>query len=114
MIRVPPAMSNLQWSAVISFVYRILSVPWREGCQLTSWHRSVVDNRRVGGHPQSQHLLGTAIDVWRMDGDYGYEMARCYDAGLIPINEGTHLHVQLFPAGYALSAGLFSDDVFLG
>lgn len=64
---------------------------------VTSWHRTVSHNREVGGVESSQHLLATAWDV--SGPDQGVYAARARAAGLVVIDEGDHVHVQLFRAG---------------
>lgn len=112
-LEAPPLCSWDHYYAVLEFLYRILSVPWPEGTQFTSWYRSPETNRRVGGHPQSQHLLGLALDsVSPGIPDGGRQLA--YDverAGLIAVSELTHLHTQAWPAGVASRLGWFPDEV---
>lgn len=72
----------------------------------TSWYRDVETNRRVGGSPQSQHLLGLAHDSvpegsWDAFGEHF--SAR----GYVVIFESDHVHVQALPAGLAARFGLF-------
>lgn len=66
---------------------------------VTSWFRSHADNNRVGGNTLSQHLTGLAIDIARPASPAAERFAReAQRAGLVPINEGDHWHVQ-FRAG---------------
>lgn len=78
---------------------------------VTSWWRDYASNRDVGGGAQSQHLIGTAMDL---DGpEEALERARAglASVGLIALihavaGGGRHLHVQAFLAGEARRAGL--------
>ncbi len=70
----------------------------------TSWWRSPTHNAEVGGHRDSQHLIGTAVDlVTEEPGQLARELARF---GWTTVNEGDHLHVQAWPAGVARAVGL--------
>jgi hypothetical protein len=71
----------------------------------TSWFRSESENSRVGGHPESQHLFGFAIDVASENPSYVETSAR--SLGLFPVDEFDHIHIQIFPAGFLKSIGLF-------
>ena len=65
----------------------------------TSWWRSDARNMEVGGAPYSQHLLGWAVD-WALPRERHramVELAR--EFGLVAIDEGDHVHVQMYPAG---------------
>jgi len=63
---------------------------------VTSWLRSKKHNEEVGGHPESLHLVGLAVDVvfdshgQKMDGIHMAERL-----GLLAIDEGDHVHVQV-------------------
>lgn len=71
---------------------------------VTSWWRSPSRNAEVGGSPDSQHLIGTAVDfVTEEPGKLARELA---GLGWVSVNEGDHLHVQAWPAGVARSVGL--------
>jgi len=64
---------------------------------VSSWWRSRSENARVGGDPNSQHLLGLAVDIV---GTSNMVLAAALGAkGLTALNEGTHVHAQLYPAG---------------
>jgi len=67
--------------------------------QATSWWRSPNENRDVGGFPESQHLLGLAVDL--VLDDKQRAVGELVDLGLTAVNEGTHVHVQYWPAGIA-------------
>lgn len=73
---------------------------------LTSWWRTPETNASVGGDPGSQHLCGTAIDV--AGPDQVAAANRLLAAGFHVVNEGTHVHAQVWPAGVARSSGLLS------
>jgi len=63
----------------------------------TSWFRTPAENFAVGGDEFSQHLVGWGMDV---AGPGSLQFAsRARLAGLPVVNEGDHIHIQLFPAG---------------
>lgn len=67
--------------------------------KLTSWGRTRSRNRAVGGAARSQHLVWTAADFagpkWAKD----EARRRAKRAGLVALDEGDHLHLQLYRAG---------------
>ena len=66
----------------------------------TSWWRSNSRNLEVGGAPYSQHLLGWAVDWQLPTSAQNREMvALANRIGLVGIDEGDHVHVQMYPAG---------------
>jgi len=77
---------------------------------ITSWFRSPAENRRVGGDPDSQHLVGLALDI--VPGKPSIQLAvaeassRFAEAGFLVVPTSTHLHVQTFPAGLLRDAGV--------
>ena len=63
---------------------------------VTSWHRSEHRNRLVGGHPNSLHLDGMAIDVvLDHPSDIKYFIRRLDDLNLDYRDEGDHIHIQM-------------------
>jgi len=66
------------------------------GSTMSSWWRTVAHNASVGGNAESQHLIGLAIDVApKVSIDaFRKKLPRPYTL----IDEGDHLHVQMFPA----------------
>jgi len=77
---------------------------------LTSWFRSPLENRRAGGHPDSQHLVGLAFDL--VPGK-GASVLAINEAAQIFARQGfsvvpasTHLHVQTFPPDILRPAGI--------
>lgn len=68
--------------------------------QLTSWWRSVEENRLVHGHPNSQHLVGLAMDFVGPAWALRIAAHRARDLALTPVSEVDHLHLQMFPPGY--------------
>jgi len=67
--------------------------------QATSWYRTPGRNFEVGGAARSQHLLAWAADFSgpRDQARAFVELAR--RRGLVAVDEGDHVHVQMFPAG---------------
>jgi hypothetical protein len=92
------------------FVWALLEIPWPYGTRVTSYYRSAESNRRVGGMPDSQHQLGTAVDLVAPFGEFDpFVLAQAEAVGLTLVPERSHLHVQLWRAGVARRGGLFRD-----
>lgn len=92
---------------ILEFFFRlVLVLRATPGVLLTSWFRTVQANISEGGDEDSQHLFGLAADfeVPRVALGHVLEVAR--GVGLIPVNEGDHVHVQLFQAGALARAGV--------
>lgn len=102
-IQAPPRPIILRyWPWLALFVRRVnLAGPvLDDSIVFTSWWRSAAHNQAVGGHSASQHLIGTAVDVWPANGDQAALTETFRRAGLIPVpSPRGHVHVQLFPAG---------------
>ena len=47
----------------------IIRVKWGKPIGVTSWYRPPLVNAEVGGVTNSQHILGTAVDVYDYSGD---------------------------------------------
>ncbi len=77
---------------------------------ITSWFRTPSQNRRVGGDPDSQHLVGLALDVIPAKGQSTLAIneaaQRFAQAGFSVVPEPTHVHVQTFPAGVLRQVGI--------
>lgn len=63
---------------------------------MTSGVRSWKRNSAVGGHPNSRHLLGLAIDVVLDEKGLNGQlfMSECERQGLVCLDEDDHFHVQ--------------------
>lgn len=72
---------------------------------ITSWYRTPDGNAAAGGLPDSQHLIGGAIDVGGRD--FKLAAARLDRAGFIVVEYERHCHAQAWPAGIARDSGLF-------
>lgn len=81
----------------------------RPGVVPTSWWRSPMENRRVGGAPESQHLFGFAAD-FDAPRDRRQLLTIADDlrrAGFVTVVEFDHVHAQAFPPGALRRAGFF-------
>ena len=66
---------------------------------ITSWWRSPERNDQVGGDSESQHLLGTALDIVpRGETSEAIEAAAAGE-GFQVVVEREHIHIQAWPAG---------------
>lgn len=75
--------------------------------QLTSYYRSAVKNRSVGGASDSQHQLGLAVDFVYPRKVAPIPIGRMRQWGLTVIDEGDHIHIQAYPAGLLRRWGIF-------
>jgi len=102
-LEAPPVdIASLWWGQLVAFVARIQWVMRRNpGARATSWWRSETKNREVGGSPVSQHLVGLGADFVVHFGSRIQFVNDLRAAGLVPVEELNHVHVQLFPAGVA-------------
>jgi len=67
--------------------------------QPTSWWRSNARNLDVGGARNSQHLLAWAVDFAGPRDESRKLVAVAERLGLVAVDEGDHVHVQMFRAG---------------
>jgi len=97
---------------VILFINRVSgalrNTAGAERLRASSWYRDVESNRRAGGHPDSQHLLGLALDVTGPVEVLDRFLIELRGVRLIAIDELSHVHVQLLAAGQARGEGLFA------
>ena len=77
----------------------------RSASAVTSWYRGPVRNEAVGGHRQSQHLLGLAFDV--VGPDLAQLQADLRVAGFNTVTYPDHVHAQALRSGEAAIFGLF-------
>lgn len=116
-VRLPPErVLRVSLPAVLSFlsllVRALQSTHRYMELRATSWYRDVEENRRVGGDQESQHLLGFALDIDGPRDVLDAFLIEVRGVGLIAIDESTHIHVQLLPAGLAKNLGFF--DALVG
>ena len=90
------------WTAFFTRVIPAVTAQSR----VSSWWRGPEHNSRVGGSPDSQHLIGLALDL--TDPDLGGLTNRLNTSGLVAIRYSGHTHVQVWPAGTARSTGLLA------
>lgn len=65
----------------------------------TSWYRSEAQNLAVGGSPYSQHRLAWAADWALPPGQNRHMVNLALELGMVGVDEGDHVHVQMYPAG---------------
>ena len=75
----------------VGITYRLLI--YYEGMTVTSWWRSFWHNAEVGGVKTSLHQLGLAFDVVPVTEE---NVQKLNALGLTVINEGNHLHAQIW------------------
>lgn len=75
------------------------------GDTVTSWWRSPEKNADVGGHAESQHLVGLAFDVSSLSPPDIARLLR--SVGFTTIEAARHVHAQAFQAGVLGRAGVF-------
>lgn len=99
-----------QWAAAAESALVEIDQGGSEPTTLTSWYRTPSDNRRVGGDPDSQHLVGLAFDVVPGKGTSRLainEAAQAFArAGFAVVPADRHVHVQTFPAGVLRRVGI--------
>ncbi len=92
---------------ILGFFFRLFFVlQHARGVVLTSWFRTFDENVSEGGDPESQHLFGLAADLDVPSGSVGGVLGLARGTGLVAVDERTHVHIQLFPAGALSRAGV--------
>lgn len=104
-VRVPPELVlRILWPMVLPFLGTLRRVIDETGAPTpSSWWRSPDANASVGGGPESQHLVGLAVDFPLEPGALAtrlLETARRHGVVAIDETRGArpHVHVQAFPA----------------
>lgn len=79
-----------------AFVDSIVILAVRFPLSVTSWLRSPAHNSDVGGHNNSHHMLGLAVDVVLDNpADTLAITDRAKRLGLRVLDEGDHLHISI-------------------
>jgi len=102
----PRAMSThpVTRSMILAYLRRLVPII-PSGVRLASWYRDADRNEAVGGHPESQHLYALATD-WSGNPQSLRQFELFAEAtGMVAVNEGDHLHIQLYGHGVLASAG---------
>ncbi len=109
-VRVPPQdVIRAARPQLVDFLTRLHHIRVGPSIRLTSWYRDEVTNRRVGGAPDSQHLLGLALDLIGKELDLRQLVLQVRAVGVIAVREPRHVHLQALPAGVARHVGIFDQ-----
>lgn len=85
---------------VEEFAVRIYSLCRKFNGSVTSWVRTAKRNSLVGGHPQSEHLVGLGADiVWDDPPALAEVQVVAVDLGLKVVRENDHDHIQPLERG---------------
>ena len=97
-VQYPPPWAWHYFAADLwKFIDRLRSTYYQVPFSATSWWRSYTGNLEAGGAEFSQHLIGTAADLWAED---LYKLEReLRRQGLIAVRYSGHVHAQLWEAG---------------
>lgn len=81
--------------SVVKFITIVLVLRVQFAFSVTSWIRTHLRNKQVGGADESLHLCGLGLDIV-LDNPADSEsfIKRANRLGLKVINEGDHLHLQ--------------------
>lgn len=104
----PQQVLAVTFPMIVRFLVALGQAQPGPSVRATSWWRDVETNRRVGGAPDSQHLLALALDVVGEKFEIEQLAHRLRQLGIVAIQERTHLHLQLLPAGMAREIGLLA------
>jgi hypothetical protein len=99
-VAIPPpeiVQGSFQAALYVWFDLQQASLGGDDDVLITSWWRTRGGNAAVGGHPESQHLIGSAVDL--VGPSIASFSARLRWLHLV--HEADHLHAQLWPAGGA-------------
>lgn len=92
---------------IVAFVNRVrpvlAAVP---GMSVNSWWRSALENARVGGDRESQHLFALAADLGGSRDQVEHAIQHARELGLIAVDFGGFVHAQLFLDGALARAGV--------
>ncbi len=92
---------------VVRAIFVLRNVP---GVIPTSWFRTFDENISEGGDPESQHLFALALDLDVPRGSVSRVLQAARAVGLVAVDERTHVHLQLFPAGALSRAGVLFPE----
>lgn len=82
--------------SVATFLGKITSLAIKYPLSVTSWIRSPLRNITIGGHEFSLHMLALAVDIVLDDMGRKKDFIKdCRRIGLIAVDEGDHIHVQI-------------------
>ena len=82
--------------SVVTFITTVLNLRVEFAFSVTSWIRSEIRNKEVGGLATSYHLLGLAVDVvLDSPADKAGFIKDAKRLGLDVIDEGDHVHVEV-------------------
>jgi uncharacterized protein YcbK (DUF882 family) len=91
------------WTPVLrEFAARVQSLGSVAPFRISSWLRTLSHNAEVGGATNSQHLIGTAVDLVPLGMSTEQLASIAQRSGLFAyvLDEGDHVHVQLLPASF--------------
>jgi len=96
---------------ILTFIVRVIFTLRNVlGAMPTSWFRTFEENVREGGDPESQHLFALAVDLDVPRGSVARVLEVARAVGLVAVDERTHVHLQLFPAGALGRAGVIFPE----
>lgn len=87
---------------MLQFLQVAIILAQRYNCSVTSWFRTPARNKRVGGHPNSAHIGGFALDlVPDNPASKAALIDDAHEAGLDAVDEGHHVHIEVDPSNQA-------------
>lgn len=105
----PPPLSiliavDVMAPGIWSLFIRAANAGLGPGDVVTSWWRDPQRNQEVGGHPESQHLVGLAFDVATVSPPH--LAMRFRSLGFTTVEAPRYVHVQTFAAGVLRRSGI--------